>query len=174
MALGSNDGSIGKTASVQELIKVVKKLYIAQSETADKVKKIRDTDREIKESQRRLAKLPMPAKFKGVPADLDGWVLQVKTYLTYNDVKFEDVEGKTYFAIVLLDRVAIRQFEPFLKRYYKQKDLDEGSKEEKALLGRHPDLKEIFDNIDSFFTNLYKEFGKVDAERKAEQRLIIL
>ena len=72
MALGSNDGSIGKTASVQELIKAVKKLYIAQSETADKVKKIRDTDGEIKESQRKLAKLPIPAKFKGVPADLDG------------------------------------------------------------------------------------------------------
>ena len=115
-----------------------------------------------------LAKLPIPIKFKGVPVDLDGWVLQVKIYLTYNDIKFEDAKGKTYFAVVLLDGVAIRWFEPFLKRYYEWKDFDEGSKEEKVFLGRYPDLKEIFDDINNFFANLRKEFGEVDTERRAE------
>ena len=78
--------TVSKTPTIEGLIDTVRKLQITQSatkkdigslriavdETSEEVTKIKDTDREIKESQRKLAKLPVPARFKGVPTDLKG------------------------------------------------------------------------------------------------------
>ena len=166
---------------MEALIEAINKLDISQKaldkdlkKNAKDIKKIKDVDGEIKESQRKLVKLPTPPRFKGNPADLDGWILQVKTYLEYNSIKFEDVEGKVYFAAALLEGVAARWFEPFLKRYQEWKVLTKDSNEEKEYAARHPEVTKLFDDDDQFFEALRKEFGEVDAERRAEQRLLAL
>ena len=64
-----------ETPTIQELAKALEKLKISQTEVSSKVKKIEDNDKGVKESQRKLVKLPLPPKFKGTPADLEPWIL---------------------------------------------------------------------------------------------------
>lgn len=175
----SSSGSVvggvgGGTPTLTGLAEQLAKLTLSQEKVSKKIEEIEDNDKGVEESQRKLVKLPMPPRFKGTPADLDGWVLQVKTYITYNEIKFEKEEGKTYFAAALLDGVAARWFEPFLRRYHEWKEAKAGSKEEKELYDRHPDLKEMFDDTDEFFVKLRTEFGELDAALRAEQRLMKL
>jgi hypothetical protein len=74
-AIGSVAGTASETPTMEELIEAVKKLEIAQKATKSDVKEIKEKDGEVKESQRKLAKLPIPPRFRGNLPDLDGWIL---------------------------------------------------------------------------------------------------
>jgi hypothetical protein len=71
---GSTEGTGKKveTLTMEGLAAQLAALKLAQAPVSTKVKKIEDNDEGVKDSQRKLAKLPTPPMFKGNPADLEG------------------------------------------------------------------------------------------------------
>lgn len=163
-------GNQAETPTLSGLAEKLDKLTLTTQRVTTKIQKIEANDAGVKESQRKLAKLPTPPKFKGNPADLEVWILQIRNYVEYNSVRFEDNESQTLFAGTLLEGVAARWYEPFLRRYYELQDADD--EKEKELKDRYPDVEDMFKDIKKFFTGLKNEFGELDAGLRAEQRLL--
>lgn len=169
----STSGSVvgsgkAETPTVASLAAQLAELTLTQAKVSKKLEEIENNDTGVKDSQRKLAKLSTPPKFKGNPADLEGWILQIRNYINYNSARLEDSESETLFAGALLEGVAARWFEPFLRRYYDAKDADIDGKIE--LRKRYPGLMDMFKDITHFYTGLRNEFGELGAALRAEQR----
>lgn len=185
---GSSSGLKGKgkdydvastPSTIEELAQALAALKLEQDGLKEKVDTIEEEDTGVKESQRKLVKLPTPPRFKGTSPALDSWIIQLRNYVTYNTVRFEDEESKTIFAGALLDGVAAKWFEPHAKRHYEYGALKSDKKEsleakQSQFWARHTVSCAMFTDFENFIRAITTEFGELDAERRAEQKLILL
>ena len=164
-----------KPSAINKLTKQLKDLKLEQASLLEKVSE----EESVKESIRKIVKLPIPVRYTGSPTKLNAQVLQIRNFITYYKSRFEDEESKTIYAGALLDDVAAKWYKPYAKRHLEYKDLTATDNETLACIQRewskkYPETYTIFDVFENFTQAITVEFGELDAERRAEEQLLAL
>jgi len=164
-----------ESPTIEALAEQLEKLKLDQESLRGTV----EDDGSFRDSLRKIVKLPMPVRYAGSPAKLDAWVVQLSNYISYNESRFEDEQSKTIFGGSLLDDVAAKWYEPHAKRHIEFEGLR--ATEEKTLnqcrkewRDKYPETVAMFAAFENFTQSITEEFGELDAERRAETRLMNL